>query len=525
MSPRSVDPHSPEALDQPLRLSRREFIRLFGAGIVVCFTVADWSLLEAQESRRGYPTDFNAYLRIGPDGRVTVFSGKIEMGQGVVTSLAQMAAEELGVPLEHVDMVMGDTSVCPYDAGTWGSMSTRFFGPALRGAAAEARAVLVELAAERLGAPAGQLEVDNGVVCVAHDRRRRVTFGELAKGQAIQRHLKGKPVLRDPATFTLSGKPARRTDGRAKATGAARYAGDIRLPRMLYARVLQPPAHGATLVRADTAAAAAMAGVTVFNRDGLVAVLHAEPEQAGRALDAVKAEWKVPPAGFDTETIFDHLVEAAPTPQDLAHQGDVEAGTRASTAVFEHRYENGYGAHAPIEPHTALADVKAGEATLWISTQSPFGNRPEVAKALGLPPEKVRVITPFVGGGFGGKAGNPLQAIHAAKLSQALGRPVQVAWTRAEEFHYDAFRPAGVITIRSGLSADGRMALWDCGIYSAGGRSAELFYDVADHRTRLFGSWWGSEVHPFPVGAWRAPGANLNVFARESQVDVLAAAA
>ena len=159
--------HPPTAR-RPLR--RRDFIRLLGGGIVVLFD-ADLSELLGQEARtRGYPTDFNAYLRIAEDGRVTVFSGKIEMGQGIITSLAQMAADELAVPLDSIDMVLGDTSLCPFDAGTYGSMSTRFFGPALRAAAAEAKAVLVSLASERLGRPVGALAVEEGVVFLEADR-------------------------------------------------------------------------------------------------------------------------------------------------------------------------------------------------------------------------------------------------------------------------------------------------------------------------------------------------------------------
>ncbi len=210
--------------------SRRRFIRLVGGGIIVLFN-ADLSDLVGQETRtRGYPTDFNAYLRIAADGRVTVYSGKIEMGQGVVTSLAQMAADELGVALASIDMVMGDTALCPFDNGTYGSMSTRFFGPALRAAAAEAKAVLVALASEKLKAPKEALRVEDGAVVSASDPKVRVTFGELANGQKIVRTLDGKAVTKSVAEFRVMGKPTKRLDARAKVTGKAAYAGDVRLP-------------------------------------------------------------------------------------------------------------------------------------------------------------------------------------------------------------------------------------------------------------------------------------------------------
>jgi isoquinoline 1-oxidoreductase len=295
-----------------------------------------------------------------------------------------MAAEELGVALGSIDMVMGDTQLCPWDMGTFGSMSTRFFGPALRGAAAEAKAVLLELASQRLQVPKERLSVTNGVVHVAGNENRRVTFGQLARGKRIERHLTGKPSLRDFAGFTVSGKPVKRLDARAKVTGKARYAGDIRVPGMLYARILRPPAHGATLKSVDTSAAEGIPGVTVVNRDGMVAVLHADPEGAAKALAAVKADFDVPPATVDTDTIFDHLLRVAPPPEERERKGDLTEGERTAAALFEHRYENGYGAHAPMETHTALASVEGDKATVWAGTQTPFPNQQQIAQAIGL---------------------------------------------------------------------------------------------------------------------------------------------
>jgi isoquinoline 1-oxidoreductase len=510
-----------------LPLDRREFMKLLGGGIYIFFSTSDTSLLTAQGQRREYPTDFNAYLRIGEDGRVTVYSGKIEMGQGVITSLAQMAAEELGVALETIDMVMGDTQLCPWDMGTFGSMSTRFFGPALRGAAAEAKAVLLELASEQLKTPKEKLSVANGIVFLTDDKNTRVTFGQLAKGKKIERHLAGKPPLRSVSEFTLSGKPVKRLDAHAKATGQAKYAGDIRLPGMLYARILRPPAHGATLKSVDISAAEKIPGVTVVNQDGLVAVLHADPEEAAKALAAIQANFDVPQPTVDTETIFDHLLNVPPPPQERERKGDLAEGEKISAMLFEHRYENGYGAHAPMETHSALASVEGGKATVWAGTQTPFPNQQQIAQALGFPLENVRVITAFVGGGFGGKSSAGLQSVEAARLSKIVGKPVQVAWTRAEEFFYDTFRPAAVVKIKSGMDSAGKICLWDYQVYFAGSRSSEQFYDVPHSLIRAYGQWGRdtTKAHPFATGPWRAPGANINVFARESQIDIMAAKA
>ena len=507
-------------------LDRRDFVRLLGGGIIVLFTT-DLSELLGQESRtRGYPTDFNAYLRIAADGKVTVYSGKIEMGQGVVTSLAQMAADELAVPLDAVEMVMGDTALCPYDAGTWGSMSTRFFGPALRGAAAEAKAVLLTLASEQLKASVDALRAADGVISVASDPKTRITYGDLAKGQKIVRKLDGKVVTKPVSEFRVMGRPEKRRDARAKVTGKAQFAGDVRLPGMLYAKILRPPAHGATLKSVDTAAAARLPGVVVVNEGGMVAVLAPDPETAEKALTLVKADFDVPKPAFDDKTVFAHLLTAGGTGEDREKKGDLVEGRKKSTALFEGTYLNGYGAHAPMETHTSLARFEDGTMTVWAATQTPFGTQQAVAQALGLPKENVRVMTPFVGGGFGGKSAGP-QSVEAAKLAKITGKPVQVAWSRAEEFFLDSFRPAAVVKIASGIDADGRICLWDYQVYAAGSRSAEQFYDVPNNLLRTYGRW-GSDtprMHLFATGPWRAPGANINVFARESQIDTMAAKA
>lgn len=510
-----------------LSLERRDFLKLLGGGIVVIFTVGDWSVLTAREQRgRGYPTDFNAYLRIAEDGRVSIYSGKIEMGQGVMTSLAQMAAEELGVSLESVDMVMGDTDLCPWDMGTFGSMSTRIFGPALRAAAAEGKAVLLELASEYLHTSKDKLSVENGAVFVTARKESRVTFGQLAKGRRIERKLADKVPLKSISEFTLISKSARRLDAPVKVTGKAQYAGDIRLPDLLYAKVLRPPAHGATLKTVDTSAAQKMTGVTIINQDGLVAALHEDPEQAASALTSIKSEFDRSPATVNDETIFDHLVKVAAPPQQREPRGNLTEGEKISAALFEHEYRDGYVAHAPIETHTALARVEGGKATVWSSTQAPFSDQQQIARALGFSPENVRVITPFVGGGFGGKTSG-LQAVEAAKLAKITGKPVQVAWSRAEEFFYDRFRPAAVVKIKSGIDPANKICLWDYNVYFAGTRGTDQFYDVPHNLIRASGDWSRdtSNAHPFGTGPWRAPGANTNAFARESQIDIMAARA
>ncbi|MFQ6132604.1 MAG: molybdopterin cofactor-binding domain-containing protein [Armatimonadota bacterium] len=512
------------------RMSRRELLKLAGGGIVVLFSIGHSSALAQARrrggGRRGLPEDFNAFLRIGEDGRVACFTGKIEMGQGIVTSLAQMLADELDVPLDSVDMVMGDTDLCPWDMGTFGSMTTRFFGPPLRAAGAEARRVLLELASERLGVPVAQLAVEGGVVFDQKSRTDRVSYAELAQGKRIERHLEKPPPVKAPAEFRVVGKPAKRRDALAKVTGEAKFAGDIRLPGMVYAKILRPPAHGATMANVDVSGAREVKGAQVVRDGDLVAVLHEHPDQAEKALSKIKAEFERPESDVDDQSIFDHLLEVAPEGEVVSRGGNLQSGEDRSAEVVEATYLDGYVAHATIETHTAVARIEGGKATIWASTQRPFAAKDEVAQALGFPSENVRIITPFVGGGFGGKSRN-LQVVEAARLAKLRGKPVQVAWSREEEFFYDSFRPAAVVKIRSGITDTGRIAFWDYHVYFAGARGSQHFYDIGDHATASHGSGWGNRpgTHPFATGAWRAPANNTNTFARESHVDTMAAKA
>ena len=517
--------------EQLFQSSRRDFFKRFGAGIFIAIALGD--VASAQEEaarprggRPGLPSDFNAYLRIAENGHVTGYTGKIEMGQGVITSLAQMLAEELDAPFDSVEVVLGDTDLCPWDMGTFGSMTTRMFGPALRSAAAEAKSVLLELAADSLKLPPAQLVAKDGVIFDRENKEHRVTYGQLAKGQKIERHLNSRPTPKDVAAFSICGNAVTRRDGEAKVTGRAHYSADIRLPGMLYAKILRPPAHGATMKSVDTAPAKEIAGVQVVQDGDLVAVLHEFPDVAESALEKIKAEFDVPAASYDDKTIFDHLASVAPRPNILQQGGDLEAGKNLAVKKNETTYFNSYVAHSAMETHAALASIENGNATVWVSTQNPFGARGQIADALGIGAENVHVITPFVGGGFGGKTNNQ-QAVEAARLAKLAGKPVQVMWSREEEFFYDTFRPAALVKLNAGVDAAGKLTFWDYDVYFAGERGAQHFYNIPNHRTASRGSGFGgpASAHPFATGAWRAPGNSTNTFARESHIEALAAAA
>lgn len=505
-------------------LGRREFIKLVGGGIVVFFSYGDPLALQRRQGR-GYPEDFNAYLLIGEDGRISCFTGKIEMGQGIHTSLAQMLAEELDVPLNRVDMVMGDTSVCPYDSGTFGSRSTKYFGPPLREAAAEARGVLIQLAAEKLGVPEKNLAVKDGFIYSGDASGKKVSFAELAKGKKIQRYMEKKPPIKHYSKHTIAGKPTDRMDSEKKVAGEAKFAIDVHLPGMLYARILRPPAHGAKLKTMDASAASKIPGIRIIQEGDMAAVLHEHPDVAENALNLIEAEFEPSDSMLDNASIFDHLKRSSPEGNVVTEKGNVEDGKTLASTTLKRSYFNHYVAHAPSETHTAIAQIEGDRATVWASTQSPFRAQREVAEAVGLPLEKVRVITPFVGCGFGGK-NQGIQITEAARLAKLSGRPVQVAWTRKEEFFYDTFRPAAVIEIESGLDRSKNIVFWEYHNYFAGDRSSQPFYNIPHYKVLSMGGWGGrsggGSVHPFGVGAWRGPGSNTNVFAIESHIDIMA---
>ncbi len=504
-------------------VDRRQFLKTTGCGLFILFSIRDpFSLAQERGGQRGYPDDINAYLKIGEDGRVTCYSGKIEMGQGNTTALAQMLAEELEVPFDKVDMVMGDTRLCPWDGGTNGSRSIKYFGPALRAAGAEAREVLIQLAAGQLKVPGARLRTENGFIVDRNDGRTRIAFAALVKGKRLERRVDSKPALKKAADCRVIGKALPMGNAVDKVTGKAKFTADVRLPGMLYGKVLRPPAHGAQMENVDVSAARRFPGAQVFQDGDFVGVVHRTPDGAEAALDLVRTDFVRAPATVNDGNIQEYLMAQRGESRVVEEKGDLARGREQASVKFSGTYFTPYVAHAAIETHSALADVRAGEATIWASTQRPFGVQVEVARAIGLSEDKVRVITPLVGCGFGGKSAGPL-AVEAARLSKLAGAPVQVVWNRQEEFFLDTFRPAAYVTIDSGLDPDNKIVFWDYQVCFAGDRSSQMIYGAAHVRTRSIGSFGGGGPHPFGTGAWRGPGSNTNIFARESHIDVMAA--
>jgi nicotinate dehydrogenase subunit B len=508
-------------------LKRRDFFKLLGGGIIIF--VQPWKMFDTidmpAEQGRSLPKDYNAFLHVGEDGFVTLYTGKIEMGQGIITSLPMEMADELGVPLEKVKIVMGDTDLCPWDAGTYGSQSTQSYGQSMRAAAVEARAVLLYQASAQLGVPVSQLEIKNGIISVTGDPKKTVSYGQLTKGKRIEKFLDAKPPLGDPSKFKYVGKSFKHSDAELKVTGKAKYTGDYKLPGMLFARILRPPAYGAKLKSVDTSAAEKLDGVKVVRDNDFIAVVSENRYKADDAIAKVKAEYSQEDLKINDRNINEYMLKSDTSANTFRSEGDIEKGRKESDKIVESVYYDPFLAHTAMETHSALATIENDKLTVWASTQTPFPLQDRLVREFNMPREKVRVMTPFLGGGFGGKSAVE-QAVEAARLTKITGKPVMVIWTREEEFFYDTFHTASVVKVNSGIDKSGKIKFWDYHVYYAGTRGAETIYDVPNIKSVSYSrSRNGAPAHPFSTGPWRAPNANTNTFAREVQIDIMASKA
>jgi isoquinoline 1-oxidoreductase len=500
-------------------LRRRDFFKLLGGGIAV-FCLSG-SPLEGQERPRNRPEDslpqnVSAWLHVNEKGEVAVCTGKIETGQNIRTSLTQAVAEELRVAPGSVHLLMGDTDRVPFDMGTFGSRTTPTMSPQLRRAAATARESLIDLAAEVWKVDRARLVAAEGAV-TDPDSHRTVTYAELAKGRELAKMIPADDPLTPAANWKVMGKPLAKVTGREIVTGRHRYPSDIKLPGMLYGKVLRPAAFGATLTSLDTHQAEAMPGVRVVHDGNFVGVTAPTPQAAEAALAALHATWKSEPQPSDGE-LFEYLKKTAQPGDDRGGHtvGSIEKGLEEAALRLEQTYTVAYIAHAPLEPRTAVAEWQDGKLNVWTGTQRPFGVRGELAQAFRIPEDHVRVQMPDMGGGYGGKHTGDA-AVEAARLAQAASRPVKLTWTREEEFTWAYFRPAGVIEIRAGLRADGTITAWEFHNYNSGGAAIETRYDIPNQKIVFHPA-----TSPLRQGSYRSLAAAANHFARESFMDELA---
>jgi isoquinoline 1-oxidoreductase len=486
-------------------MRRRDFFAVLGGGIVV-WLVDD---ADAQESgggaRRGTnqaaPESVGAWLHIGEDGRITAFTGKVEVGQNSRTSLTQAVAEELRAPVGSIRMIMGDTELTPFDMGTFGSMTTPRMWPQIRKAAVAAREMLVDLAAEKWSVERASIQVANGKVTSGG---HSAGFGELTKGQKLTRSIPASEALTPATEWKVAGTSVAKVGAREMVTGAHKYAYDIKRPGMLYGKVLYPPSFGATLKSLDSAAAEMMPGVTVVRDGDFVGVTAQDPQSAEKAVAALKADWDTKPADTSSTDMYAHFKQTA--------QNRPMTTAQAS-------YKIAYIAHVPLEPRAAVAEWAGGELTVWTGTQRPFGVRSELSTQFRIPEERVHVLMPDTGSGYGGKHTGDA-AVEAARLAKAVGKPVKRNWTREEETTWAYLRPGGVIDISAKVAADGTISEWEFHNYNSGPSGLESPYAIEKKVEQHHPS-----KSPLRQGSYRGLAATANHFARESYMDELAAAA
>ncbi len=537
-------------------INRRQFTAGLGA-IVVAFSLDPVPAI-GQERLPGSLQNnrkLDGWIRINSDGTATIYTGKVELGQGILTALAQIAAEELDLPLARITMISGDTGRTPNEGQTAGSQSVENSGTALRMAGAEARVILLELAAKRLGVAPDQLTVADGVIAAPDGRK--IGYGEL--NPDLDREATAKATPKPTASHRIVGKSVARFDIPAKVTGGPAFVQDVRRPGMVHGRVIRPPRYGSQLDSVDESMAKALPGVMAVVRDGsFLGVVAEREEQAINAREALRksARWTLGPELPDPARLFD-VIKSLPSKDATigVKQGSVPANAR----TFEAVYSKPYMSHGSIGPSCAVAEFKDGGMTVWTHSQGVFPLRAELVKTLKMPAAAIRCIH-MEGSGCYGHNGADDVAADAALLARAVpGRPVRLQWMRDDEFGWEPYGPAMMMRAKAGLGADGKIADWEYEVWSnshstrpqsttgtnvlaawylaepqkmgpptsppqpAGGgdRNAIPLYDFPSQRV----------VHhfvqdmPIRVSALRTLGAYANVFALESFMDELATAA
>jgi len=555
----------------PHSISRRELLKATG-GLLVSFNLFEPVLgLLAQGgtplSNAGglSPDQLDSWLTIAQDGTVSVFTSKVDLGTGTGTALGQIVAEELDVPISKISMVIGDTTRSVDQGRTSASRTLERAGPQMRQAAAAARQELVKRASARLGAPAGQLTVANGVVSVAGNSAKNISYAALVGGKRFdttvaasgeQWDLKVAPEVKpkDPKDYTIVGTSVPRFDLPPKLTGEFTYAQEVRVPGMLHGRVVRPPVVNSKPASVDEASIRDIPGVVKVVQQGSFVGVVARTEWAAiRAARALKVTWSAPPGQFPAgpDAMYAYLQNTKPFAERVgAENGNVSAALAQAVKTFEATYRWPFQMHAMIGPSCAVADVRGDKATVWSGSQAPFITRNGIARLLGIREENVHFIYREGSGCFGRLEPDDAPE-DAALMSRAVGRPVRVQWMREDEHGWEPKGPPQLITIRSGLDGQGKVTAWEYAERTLSWTDARLSPMLASRQTGIrpdengffIGGTdgtpytfdnrkamaaaipWMMNPNPLRTGNLRAPFAPGRCFASESQMDEMAAAA
>ena len=535
-----------------LTLSRRELLKAGGA-LVVTFSFSNWrpehvwaqTPIGKPLDKPLDPADVDSFIAIHADGTATIYSGKVDVGTGLRIAVAQMAAEELGMPAARITVIDGDTGICPDQGGTGGSTGLTRGGAEIRQAAASARQALLALSATRLNRPASDLTIADGEVRPLSGGAG-VTVGDLIGDRRFSVKVDAKAPLRSPAQYNVVGKPLLRPDVPAKTAARHPYVHDVKVPGMLHARVVRPPSVGATLTAVDDSSLKGIPDARAVRVGNFLAVVAKGEWAAVKGSSALKATWSEVPrlpgsAGLD-RWARDGAIDRD---QSVVNKGDVRGALQGASKMLSASYFWPMQSHASLGPSCSVADVKAdGTTTVWSASQGTHGLRNNLARVFGLPAEKVRVIF-AEGSGSYGTNGSDHVAADAVLLSKTLGQPVRVQWSRQDELAWDPKGPQQLLDLRAGLDASGRIVAWDnqmwlpmqmpgarallaaeaAGLQQENGRNAGLLSQngdppyAADAVSVVVHSLKES---PLPISNLRAPGKIANVFAVESFTDEIA---
>jgi len=528
--------------------TRRDFL---GGALVVSFGLAGGIALgraqQAAAAKTLSPEEVDGFLAIGADGKVTVYSGKVDLGTGVRTALTQIVAEELDLPIDCINVIQGDTGLTPDQGPTVGSLSIQNGGMQIRQAAATARKALVEISTQRLGVPAAEFSISTGTVTGAG---KSISYGELVGGRILARKLDKDAPVKDPATYMIVGKSVPRLDIRGKATGRFTYMHDLRIAGMLHGRVVRPPAIGAKLQSVDESSVKDVPGLVAVVREhdflGVVATTEWGAIQAARKLKVSWSAWEGLP---DQAKLWEHVRGTKIVKDEVtSNVGDsAEAMVKAPKRLAA-TYDFAIHTHGSLGPSCAVAEFSSGKLTCWTASQATHTLTKQLAQMLSLPAENVRCIY-LEGSGCYGRNGHEDAAGDAALLAKAVGRPVRVQWSRSDEHGWDPKGPPTLIDLRAGMDSSGNVTAWESEFFvprssspppivslvpatlaalPAGqhmvlgpvDRNSAIPYKFANVKTichRL-------ETTPFRPSWIRTPGRLQNTFANESFMDELAAA-
>ena len=490
-------------MDKRDAFSRRSLLKAGGAVVIsVGMPIGLESLLAISSAlAQGgkpplVPNQLSTYIAITADGGGSAFFGKMDMGQGLATAISQMVAEELDVQVERVTVLMGDTGTSVNQGGASSSNGVQDGGKQMRAAAAEARRVLVEMAAEKLGVPADQLTVTNGVVQAAADATKKVSYADLIGGRYFNVQLNwnkqignplyapGKAKPKSPSEYKIVGKPIKRTDIAPKVFSQQGFVTDVKVPGMVHARTIRPEIAGAVPVKVDEGSIKDIPGARVVWDQGFLAVVADKEWDALKAARALKVEWSDAKPPFPSEAaLYDHIRKAPVRKRevDKGQSGNVDEAFKTAARVIEAEYEWPFQSHAGMGPGCAVVEIKDGGATVWTSSQKPHYTRDGVAATLDLPPDKVHGIWVSGPGCYGrNDAGDA--AMDATVIAKAVGRPVRLQYSRAEGTAWDPKGPASIHRARAAVDAAGQVIGYDF-VSKAFSRIDVMFHEGQPHDT------------------------------------------